>query len=145
MHWNSGCCKEATDEDGYIICMGRHVCIANVETYMYRQGQTGIDRDRQGQTETDRDRQGQAGTIRDHQGQMVTSRDMKGLSLFVFVCPCLVPACPCLSLLCPCLSLLVPMLSLALPCIIGKKPKKKKKMHYSHGTPEFTDCGILVQ
>ena len=102
------------------ICMGRHVGIANVETYMGRQGQTGIDRDKQGQTETDRDRQGQAGTIRDHQGQMGTSRDMKGLSLFVSVCPCLVPACPCLSLLCPCLSLLVPALSLALPCIIGK-------------------------
>ena len=49
------------------IYKGRNVCIANVETYRDRQGQTGKDRDRQGQTRIDRDRKGQAGTDRDRQ------------------------------------------------------------------------------
>ena len=83
------------------ICRGRHEGIANVETYMDRQGQTMTDRDIRGQKRTSRDRQ--TGTSRDKQGQ-------KGN---VPVCPCLVPASPCLSLL-------VPGLSLALTGIIGK-------------------------
>ena len=47
------------------ICRGRHEGIANVETYMDRQGQTRTNRDRQGQTRTSRDKHGETGTDRD--------------------------------------------------------------------------------
>ena len=73
------------------IYRGRHEGITNVETH----------RDRQGQIGTYRDRQGQARTSMDRQGDVGTSRDRKGMSLFVSVCPCLVPAWVCLSLGCP--------------------------------------------
>ena len=80
-------------------------------TYKDSQGQTRTSKNKQGQAATSSDKQRQAGTDRDRQRQKGTSRDRKGLSLFVSVWPCLVPACPCLSLL---FSLLVP----ACPCVV---------------------------
>ena len=50
-HWNSGFCKESqcnydlTDEDCYIHLQSRHEGIANVETYMDRQGKTRTEMD----------------------------------------------------------------------------------------------------
>ena len=76
------------------ICRNRHEGIANVETG------TGTDRNRQ--TGTYSDRQGQAVTSLDRQGQAGTSMDRKGMSLFVPVCPCLVPALSLLIPACPC-------------------------------------------
>ena len=46
------------------ICSGKNACIASVDTYRDRKGQTGKKRDRQGQTVTDRDRKEQAGAER---------------------------------------------------------------------------------